>query len=282
MADQKITQLTEDTAPTADDLAVLVNDPLGTPASRKATLANLIGKPDITVSGTWTFSTAAPTLTPLTANRLMATDASKAPVSVTDLTAWIAGTANQITVTDDGDGSVTLSAPQNLHTSATPQFASLGLGSAALSNVQLNVAGTRSSANNAFGVYMGALTLTPTTAFDAYFQYVGGTVSVGAGDTVTKAVGLIGEVIAKSGTGTITNTYGLYIKKSSSATNNYGAYIDGNVGFGAAAPGSIVEFNLATEDLEIVDAGSVAATQQDWIEVQVGGVTGYLHVFAAK
>ena len=40
--------------------------------------------------------------------------------------------------------------------------------------------------------------------------------------------------------------------------------------------------NLATEDLKIKDAGSAGATEQDWIEVQVGGNTGYLRVFATK
>lgn len=39
-ADTKITALTEDTAPTGDDLLVTVNDPGGTPANRKATLTN--------------------------------------------------------------------------------------------------------------------------------------------------------------------------------------------------------------------------------------------------
>lgn len=39
---------------------------------------------------------------------------------------------------------------------------------------------------------------------------------------------------------------------------------------------------LATEDLELVDAGSAAATEQDWVEIKVGGVTGYWHVYAAK
>lgn len=40
--------------------------------------------------------------------------------------------------------------------------------------------------------------------------------------------------------------------------------------------------NLTTEDMAVKDAGSTSATQQDWVEVTVGGVTGYLHVFAAK
>ena len=56
----------------------------------------------------------------------------------------------------------------------------------------------------------------------------------------------------------------------------------GNVGIGATAPGSLTEWNFTTEDLEFVDAGSAAATEQDWIEVQVAGATGYIRVFASK
>jgi hypothetical protein len=41
MADLKITQLTADTSPTADDLVATVNDPAGTPGNRKVTLADL-------------------------------------------------------------------------------------------------------------------------------------------------------------------------------------------------------------------------------------------------
>lgn len=40
MANTKISALTADTAPTADDLVVTVNDPAGTPATRKATITN--------------------------------------------------------------------------------------------------------------------------------------------------------------------------------------------------------------------------------------------------
>lgn len=58
---------------------------------------------------------------------------------------------------------------------------------------------------------------------------------------------------------------------------------DGYLKLGSAGvPGSPLEIDLATEDLEIVDAGSTGATEQDWIEVQVGGVTGYIRVHATK
>ena len=51
------------------------------------------------------------TLSGATASRILSTDGDKLLESIADLTAWIAGTALQITVTDDGDGSVTLSIP---------------------------------------------------------------------------------------------------------------------------------------------------------------------------
>ena len=55
----------------------------------------------------------------------------------------------------------------------------------------------------------------------------------------------------------------------------------GNVGIGKA-PSSKLDIKLSTEDLEIVDAGSASATEQDWIEVEVGGVQGYIRVYATK
>lgn len=55
----------------------------------------------------------------------------------------------------------------------------------------------------------------------------------------------------------------------------------GRVGIGAVAPASILELNLATQDLEIVDAGNAGATEQAWVEVEVAGVQGFLRVYAA-
>jgi len=56
---------------------------------------------------TQTFATI--TLTDLTATRLVQTDADKKLASVTDLTSWIAGTTDEVTITDDTDGTLTLS-----------------------------------------------------------------------------------------------------------------------------------------------------------------------------
>lgn len=85
------------------------------------------GPQDVGTSSSPTF--AGITLSGLTASLLVQTDGAKALASVSDLTSWIAGTTNQVTVTDDSDGTVTLSTPQNIHTGASPTFADMTLSS---------------------------------------------------------------------------------------------------------------------------------------------------------
>ena len=67
------------------------------------------------------------TLSGLTASRLVATNSGKTLASVSNLASWVAGTANRVTVTNDGDGSITLSSPQDIHTGASPTFAGMTL-----------------------------------------------------------------------------------------------------------------------------------------------------------
>jgi len=80
---------------------------------------------DVTTDGSVIFGNA--TLSNLAASRLIASNGSKKVVS-SDLASWVAGTSNQVSVADDGDGTITLSTPQDIHTSATPTFASATLG----------------------------------------------------------------------------------------------------------------------------------------------------------
>jgi len=68
------------------------------------------------------------TFSGLTAMRLLAIDSSNKVVN-TNLNQWINGTGNQITVTDNGNGTVTMSAPQDIHSGASPTFADLTLSS---------------------------------------------------------------------------------------------------------------------------------------------------------
>lgn len=63
-------------------------------------------------------------LTGFTANKLVATDATKKLVS-TDLYSWVTQTANQILIADDGDGTITFSLPQSIHTSAVVTFGNI-------------------------------------------------------------------------------------------------------------------------------------------------------------
>ncbi|GAG11479.1 unnamed protein product, partial [marine sediment metagenome] len=65
-------------------------------------------------------------LSSLTASRLLATDSAKAFESVADLTSWIAqDSANRVVVTDNGDGTLTLSTPQDIHVDAHMELAGL-------------------------------------------------------------------------------------------------------------------------------------------------------------
>jgi hypothetical protein len=64
-------------------------------------------------------------VTGLTASRLISTDGSSNLSSVSDLSSWIAGTSNRVTVSSDGDGTITLSGPQDIHTGASPTFQGL-------------------------------------------------------------------------------------------------------------------------------------------------------------
>ena len=89
------------------------------------------------------------TVTGLTASRLVATDGSKTLGSVANLASWIAGTANQVTVSDDGDGTITLSLPQDIHTAATPTFAGLTVSGLTLGSVPFAGAGGLISQDNA-------------------------------------------------------------------------------------------------------------------------------------
>jgi hypothetical protein len=56
----------------------------------------------------------------------VATNAAHQLVS-TSLNGWVTGTTNRVTVTDDGDGTITLTGPQDINTTATPTFSGIVL-----------------------------------------------------------------------------------------------------------------------------------------------------------
>ena len=84
-------------------------------ASISPTYRMIVGPSGITVSS-------------LTGSRLVATTSGSVLESVSNLATWIAGTSNQVSVTSDGAGKVTLSTPQSIGTGSSPTFAGLTIG----------------------------------------------------------------------------------------------------------------------------------------------------------
>lgn len=93
------------------------------------------------------------TLSGLTASRLIVTNASKVLES-SDLASWVAQTANQVLVADDGDGTITLSTPQDIATDSYPLFVNTN---SALSSMILTGGGI-SAGTNAGTIKVAALT----------------------------------------------------------------------------------------------------------------------------
>jgi hypothetical protein len=124
--------LQTDGAKTIISVSNLANWVLGTSNQITATdVGN--GTVQLSIPSTPTFTGL--NLSGLTASRLISTDGSKNLSSVSNLASWVAGTSNQITVTNDGDGTITLSTPQNIHTAATPTFYGLNLTSNSGTNI---------------------------------------------------------------------------------------------------------------------------------------------------
>ena len=78
--------------------------PISVPADVRIAIQKLSASIDR--SSTPTFYTV--NLTSLTASRLVASDSSKNLVSVDNIASWIAGTANEVDITNDGDGTITI------------------------------------------------------------------------------------------------------------------------------------------------------------------------------
>ena len=103
-----------------------------------AAITVAIGQP-VAIADSVTF--AAVTGSNLTAARLMASNADKGMVSVANLADWVAGTTSQVTVANDGDGSITLGLPQNIDSAASPQFAKVFIDGAGASDAFIDTDG---------------------------------------------------------------------------------------------------------------------------------------------
>ena len=123
---------------------------------------------DVTVDGL--------TLNDLTASRLISSNASKVLTSVADLASWVGGTANRVTVTTDGDGTITLSGPQDLASGSSPTFAGLTL------TADLTVANGGTGASSLDDIVGTTNEIEVTAGADTV---IGGDVTIGLPDAVT-------------------------------------------------------------------------------------------------
>lgn len=95
-------------------------------------------------------------------------------IASADLDDFVAGTAYQITVTDDGGGTITLSTPQQLHTSANVQFGTVN-------KLTLTVPATAATFTLANGKTFTVSNTVTLTASD------GATLAIGTGGTLGTA-----------------------------------------------------------------------------------------------
>ncbi|MGV7234614.1 MAG: hypothetical protein ACQ9ET_00005, partial [Nitrosomonadaceae bacterium] len=133
----------------------------------------------------------------------------------------------------------------------------------------------RNSTNTAT---VGAFSYNNTTV-DRFDFFVG---SSGAGDLV---MSLQEDGDVGIGSGTANPTGRLHVEGEDATSSNYSIVSQDDVGtnlFRVRNDGFIRFGGFATEQLDFRDGGSAAATEQDWIEVTVGGNIGYIRVYATK
>lgn len=173
----------------------------------------------------------------------------------------ITGTVNRVTVAN-GAGTITLSGPQDLATSSSPQFAHLGIGAAANSAIGVIVSGTITASGTARGFYF-----TPT--FDVAVNNpigVNGVVTMTAGGTTCPGGYIFrADDFAANGV-TITNGYGYYCASITGAAANWAFFSAGTtassfggpigIGTGTTAPSAKVHALSTTEQLRLAYDGS--------------------------
>ncbi|MBI2676831.1 MAG: hypothetical protein HYX21_02715, partial [Candidatus Yanofskybacteria bacterium] len=97
------------------------------------------------------------------------------------------------------------------------------------------------STGNAYGVITEPVIGITGNSSNLATEYLHSVANVSSGITLSNQYGLYIGSLSKTGTGTVTNAYGLYVNTPTSATNNYGAYIAGNVGINTTAPSTVFE-----------------------------------------
>ena len=209
------------------------------------------------------------TLTGLTATRLIATGAGGVLASVDNLASWVAGTTNQVSVTNDGDGTITLALPQSIHTAATPTFGGLTLGT--LAGVIKGTAGVLSGSATMDDVANGSSTTMRTNlnadlldgqhgayyaSASGYVPYTGATTTLNLGAQNLTTTGTLGAG-AITGTSDITVNGNFGFKLASGATRRAYQHSDGTNVIQYVDVAGFYEINMTA------DAGSALRVSAD-------------------
>lgn len=153
----------------------------------------------------------------------------------------LTGTTNQISLNDAGaNGNLTLSTPQNIHTSATPQFGNLGLGAASATTTGLLVSGSPAAGTSQYGV--GVTPTFTSGSTNAGYAFYAAPATEAAAFTMSNLYGLYIADASKGAGSTITTLYGLKIADMTAGATNYSlytgtaqSYFGGNVGIKTTA-----------------------------------------------
>lgn len=158
------------------------------------------------------------------------------------LPAWSA-TLGGLTLTAPTINACTLGGTVTGGTQLLNSLGRVGIGEDALANVMLDIAGSIDSADNAFAIYTGNLTLSPEDTWSAFFYYGGGNVEAPGGEVIANAYNFYAAAMTKIGAGVITNAISCWLPLPTIATNNYifefPADANDPTGGGAAAVGRV-------------------------------------------
>lgn len=137
----------------------------------------------------------------------------------------IAGTANQVLVnggTAAVSGAVTLTLPQSIATTSTPQFARLGLGTNSLNGFVQRITTNINGATTAYGVSVESISQSDvTTSAVGYASFIGTQDSAYTLNNLTQFLAIDGT---KGASNTITNNYGFRASGLTNGVNNYGFF----------------------------------------------------------
>lgn len=187
----------------------------------------------------------------------------------------LTGTTNQISISNgDGSGTPTFSTPQDIHTSATPQFARLGVGTGANTAIAVYIANAALSGADQYGVYSQAVFTSASTTTATAIQ--GAVQTAAAAFTVANAYAFRAPTPTVGAGSAITTLSGFFANNQgvSGVTNAYGVYIDAQSG---ASSTNIGLYNAGTTTLagNVTLNGGTVTLGVDTNFVTSGGVNGF-------